>query len=46
MNTHSHKEPPLRYKVNHITRKKINYGYYISMTFFIVMAAFTFASAV
>ena len=44
MNNHGHKEPPLQAQVNHKARIKSNIGYYMSMTFFIIIVAFTFAS--
>lgn len=44
MKNHGRKEPPLQDKVNHKARLKSNISYYMSMGFFIAIAAFTFAS--
>ncbi len=37
MNNHSHKEPPLRNKVNHISRLKSNFAYYVSLVCFAIV---------
>ncbi len=43
MKNHGHKEPPLRNKVKHMSRTKINISYYISMAFLIAVFAMTLA---
>jgi hypothetical protein len=43
MNTHSHKEPPLQEKVNHMRKTITSIAYYVSMFFFVAMIAITFA---
>lgn len=43
MNTHSHKEPPLQEKVNHMRKTITSIAYYVSMFFFALTIGLAFA---